>query len=69
MTLMAIVLVTKILKRVSEILQENVRDTDIVARWGGEEIVIELLGADAKEATKKAHDLKELVKEEIQEKF
>jgi len=69
MTLMAIVLVTKILKRVSEILQENVRDTDIVVRWGGEEIVIELLGADAKEATKKSHDLKELVKEEIQEKF
>jgi len=59
----------QILKRVSEILQENVRDTDIVARWGGEEIVIELLGADAKEATKKAHDLKELVKEKIQEEF
>jgi diguanylate cyclase (GGDEF)-like protein len=59
----------QILKRVSEILQENIRDTDIAARWGGEEIVIELLGADAKEATKKAHDLKELVKEKIQEEF
>ena len=59
----------QILKRVSEILQENVRDTDIVARWGGEEIVIELLGADAKEATKKANDLKELIKEKIQEEF
>ena len=59
----------QILKRVSEILQENIRDTDIAARWGGEEIVIELLGTDAKEAAKKAHDLKELVKEKIKEEF
>src|SRR4030043_345324 len=42
-----------VLKKVARILEENVREGDTVCRWGGEEMVISLLGADEKEAAEK----------------
>lgn len=40
----------EVLKKVSEIINENVRAVDIVCRWGGDEIVVALLGANEEEA-------------------
>jgi len=59
----------EILKEVARLLEENVRENDTVCRWGGEEMAISLLGADEKEATNKAEDLKKAVEEEITKKY
>lgn len=52
-----------ILKKVAKILEENVRESDTVCRWGGEEMVISLLGADEKEAVEKAEELRKKIEE------
>jgi diguanylate cyclase (GGDEF)-like protein len=59
----------EILEKVSRILEENVRDNDMVCRWGGEEIVISLLGADEKEAAEKAEKLRKAVEDRVAEKY
>jgi len=53
----------EILKKVAQVLEENVRENDTVCRWGGEEIVISLLGADEKEAAEKADELRKAIEE------
>jgi len=35
----------EVLKRFAKVIKNNIRDTDIFARWGGEEFVLSLLGA------------------------
>lgn len=51
----------EVLKSVAHLIEGAVRDEDIVCRWGGEEIVVALLGADEKEAMKKAEEIRSLV--------
>lgn len=58
----------EILKEVADILKTNVRPTDTVCRWGGEEIVISLLGADEASAAIKAENLRKTV-EGLSEKY
>lgn len=41
-----------VLVRLAEILEENVRDIDLPARWGGEELVLGLVGANENDAYK-----------------
>lgn len=53
----------EVLKSVAHLVEGAVRDEDIVCRWGGEEIVIALLGADEKEAMKKAEEIRSLVEQ------
>ncbi|MCH7530116.1 GGDEF domain-containing protein [Patescibacteria group bacterium] len=53
----------KVLVSVAEIMSENVRGIDIVGRLGGEEFIVGLLGADEKEAFKKAEELRALISE------
>ncbi|MEK7574148.1 MAG: GGDEF domain-containing protein [Patescibacteria group bacterium] len=48
----------KALKMTAEILKYSVRDSDIVARWGGDEFVIGLAGADESRAFKTAEKLR-----------
>ena len=40
----------EVLKEVAQILKENTRESDICARWGGEEFVIALMNTDISEA-------------------
>ncbi len=50
-----------VLKTVAETISKNVREGDTVARWGGEEIVVSLLGADEKDAKEKAESIREKI--------
>lgn len=54
----------EVLKKVAKILEGGVRESDTVCRWGGEEMVISLLGSDEKEAAEKAEELRKKIKEE-----
>lgn len=47
-----------VLKGVAEILRNSLREIDVIGRWGGEEIVILLLGAGKAEALKISEDLR-----------
>lgn len=52
-----------VLKEVSKIINANVRDSDTVVRWGGEEFVVGLPGADEKEASIVAEKIRKAVEE------
>jgi diguanylate cyclase (GGDEF)-like protein len=52
-----------VLKGISQVLVDNVRETDPVARYGGEEFVILLLDADRESAVKTAEKLRRRVEE------
>ena len=47
-----------VLQKVAKVIMQNVRAGDTVARWGGEEIVALLLGADEKDAKSKAEEIR-----------
>jgi diguanylate cyclase (GGDEF)-like protein len=47
-----------VLKAVANVIQNSVRTSDVVARWGGEEIIVGLLGANEKEAYTKAEEIR-----------
>lgn len=52
-----------ILKLVSEIIKEGTREIDMVARWGGEEIIAGLVGADEGHAYKIADNIRKKIEE------
>jgi len=56
----------EILKIISKIFKENIRKTDIIARWGGEEFVILLPNTNAKEAVVIAEKLKHSLENNIE---
>lgn len=51
----------KVLVRVAEAIQESLRTGDTVARWGGEEMVASLLGANEDDAAAKAEEIREKI--------
>lgn len=51
----------KVLKKVSLAIQSSLRTGDTVARWGGEEIIVSLLGADEKDAAAKAEEIRQMI--------
>lgn len=54
----------KILKRVAEILRENFRSADKIARWGGEEFSVLLINTTVQDAEKIANKLCQKVRED-----
>lgn len=50
-----------VIKKISALMQKNIRSTDICARWGGEEFLILASNSDLNGATKLANNLKELI--------
>lgn len=48
----------KVLKLISSLMVNSLRSSDLVCRWGGEEFVIMLVGADIKDAFKVAENLR-----------
>jgi diguanylate cyclase (GGDEF)-like protein len=51
----------EVLKAVAREIEGGIRDEDIAARWGGEEIVVALLGADETDALEKAERIRRSV--------
>ncbi len=43
----------RVLKKVAQIIEKVMRETDFIARWGGDEIVATVLGASEQEAAEK----------------
>jgi len=54
-----------VLQKVAKILKRNLRDSDIVARWGGEEFVIVLIGCNLKSAYKIAEELRKKMEKTV----
>lgn len=52
-----------VLRQVADIIQDQVRQLDIVGRYGGEEIVVGLVGADRKNAMRIAEILRKAIEE------
>lgn len=50
-----------VLKEVAKTISGSVRTGDTVARWGGEEIVVSLLGANEEDASQKAEEIRQKV--------
>lgn len=46
------------LRLFAKIVKERIRDIDLAGRWGGEEIVLGLVGASARDAFKVAEDIR-----------
>lgn len=52
-----------VLRKVAETIQANLRADDTLARWGGEEMIASLLGANEKNAVTKAEEIRAKVAE------
>lgn len=52
-----------VLKEVSDILRKNIKDTDLVTRWGGEEFIILLFQTSIQKACKTADKIRMAVQE------
>ncbi len=55
----------RVLKAIADILTHHVRDIDAVGRFGGEEFVIALLGADEERAFEKGEEIRKLISDRI----
>ncbi len=59
----------QVLKKVSEILKKNIRKSDIVTRWGGEEFAILFFNTSVEQAERIAKIIKEKIQKENYEIF
>lgn len=59
----------KVLVTVAKIISENIRDVDLLARWGGEEFVVLLYNQDINQAEFVANKLRETIEENNIEKL
>ena len=50
-----------VIKKISSLMQKHIRNTDICARWGGEEFLILASNSDLSGAVKLANNLKDLI--------
>jgi len=50
-----------VLQKIAETIQSSLRAGDTLARWGGEEMIVSLLGANEKDATAKAEEIRKKI--------
>ncbi len=50
-----------VIKKISDLMQKNIRSSDICARWGGEEFIILASNSDLISAVELANNLKKLI--------
>lgn len=50
-----------VLKNLSRLISKNVRDVDVVARWGGEEIIVGLVGAAESDSFRVAEKIRRTI--------
>ena len=55
----------KVLQFVSTVVKEKMRSSDFVGRWGGEEIVVALIGASEGDAYIKAEEIRRAIKSRV----
>jgi len=55
----------EVLKRIADIIKQNIRKTDLAARWGGEEFVITFIDSNMEEAKIIAEKLREQIETDI----
>ncbi|GMR19262.1 MAG: hypothetical protein BMS9Abin34_394 [Patescibacteria group bacterium] len=55
----------KILKFVTAVISEKLRTSDFIGRWGGEEIIVALVGAGEKDAYQKAEEIRKAIKSRV----
>lgn len=55
----------KVLKRIADIIKQNIRKTDLVARWGGEEFMITFIDSNIEEAKIIAEKLRKQIETDI----
>ncbi|KKU49816.1 MAG: PAS/PAC sensor-containing diguanylate cyclase [Parcubacteria group bacterium GW2011_GWB1_49_7] len=52
-----------VLKKIASVISVSLRTGDTAARWGGEEIIVNLLGASEQDAAAKAEEIRQKVEE------
>lgn len=52
-----------VLQKISQAISDSMRQGDIVARWGGEELVVSMLGANEKDAKEKAEEVRKRIED------
>lgn len=55
----------RVLKKLGKVLKDSLRSIDIIGRWGGEEFVILLVGADENDALRIAEELRKKIPQRI----
>lgn len=55
----------QVLQQVSQIIRQKVRGIDFTGRWGGEEIVVVLIGSHEEDAFRKAEEIRKAVKSRV----
>ncbi len=51
----------RVLEKVASVIRSRLRTGDTLARWGGEEMITSLLGADEKDAVAKAEEIRLMI--------
>lgn len=55
----------QVLKELAALMEDNIRDTDIIARWGGEEFVFFLPHSNADQARQVAEKIRKIIEERL----
>lgn len=55
----------QVLRHVSQIIRQKIRSIDFAARWGGEELVVALIGSHEEDAWRKAEEIRKAVKSRV----
>ncbi|HZJ99189.1 MAG TPA: GGDEF domain-containing protein, partial [Tissierellaceae bacterium] len=56
-----------VIKNIAEIISKSIRDTDIFARWGGDEFVILLPNTDIQQAKEIAERMRKYIRDNLYE--